>query len=265
MVISGDSIFHCLRIVTVFTAVARRWSVSSLHTRMSTGFVMSYCLRKMILFLILYILTPLSSLICVPLLSYHSSMGGVQSRGGRQQRDAFTNDLRESVVKVRLNDDYDDDDDDDCDETRTKACFGFCPIPSSSSGSTASTLVRKFSSAASLLSLLAPPPPPPTDDDNSCGFGTPIPDSIEQIRKSRDAALAYADNGVKGTLGQFMSSQYGGLENEVSGVYSSRTTTPSTTPPSIPVGVRAPRNGSNPQSGAANIVDGPVSVCAVCF
>ena len=180
-------------------------------------------------------------------------MGGVQSSGGgRQQRDAFTNDLRESVVKVRLNDGHDDDDDDEL--ATAKPCFGFCPIPSS--GSTASTLVRKFSSAASLLSSTPTPPPPPTDDDD--GFGTPIPDSIEQIRKSRDAALAYADNG---TLGQFMSSRYGGLEKEASGVYSSRTTTPSNTPPSIPVGVGAPRNGSNPQSGAANIVDGPVSDC----
>lgn len=185
-------------------------------------------------------------------------MGGVHSsRGGLHQH----NDLRESVVKVRLNDDYDDDDDDEL--APTQPCFGFCPIPSSTTSNAASTLVRKFSSAASLLSLSAPPPPTSDDDDNSCGFGTPIPDSIEQIRKSRDAALAYADNGVKGggTLGQFMSSQYGGLEKEVSGVYSSRTTTPSTTPPSISVGVRAPRNGSNPQSGAANIVDGPVSIC----
>lgn len=193
-------------------------------------------------------------------------MGGVQSsRGGRQQqqRDAFTNDLRESVVKVRLNDVYDDDDDDEL--TTAKPCFGFCPIPSSSSGSAASTLVRKFSSAASLLSSTPPPPPPPTDYDD--GFGTPIPDSIEQIRKSRDAALAYADDDDGTTLGQRFtsSSRYGGLEKEVSsgGAYSSRTTTPSNTPPSIPVGAGAPRNGSNPQSGAANIVDGPVSDCCL--
>lgn len=183
-------------------------------------------------------------------------MGGVQSsRGG--QRDAFTtNDLRESIVKeVRLNDGYDYDDDDDDDErSPTKPCFfGFCPIPSSGS-TAASTLVRKFSSAASLLSSSVVPPPPPTEDDNSSGFGTPIPDSIEQIRKSRDAALAY-----EGSLGQYMtSSQYGGLEKEMSGMYSSRTTTPSATPPPPPP--PPPRNGSNPQSGAAaNIVDGPVS------
>jgi hypothetical protein len=187
-------------------------------------------------------------------------MGGVQSsRGGQQQqRDAFTNDLRESIVKeVRLNDGYDYDDDDE--RSPTKPCFfGFCPI-SNSGSSAASTLVRKFSSAASLLSSSGPPPPP-IEDDNSSGFGTPIPDSIEQIRKSRDAALAY-----EGSLGQYMtSSQYGGLEKELSGMYSSRTTTPSATPPPGPVGGGVPpppRNGSNPQSGAAaNIVDGPVSV-----
>mmetsp|Transcript_36925 Transcript_36925/g.89048 ORF Transcript_36925/g.89048 Transcript_36925/m.89048 type:complete len:506 (-) Transcript_36925:269-1786(-) len=139
--------------------------------------------------------------------------------GGGQSRDAFTNDLRESIEP---------------EESATPSCFSclFCPPKGGSSassrhGSRHGLTSNSRNNSGSHL-------------DENGGFGTPLPDTPQPIRRIRDAAMEkYYNNGgdsweeKKSSGGSFgrvgtgenqrmdpvRSSKYGGLEKETSTMF----------------------------------------------